>query len=132
MTKSTRTKISFSDILNDLEEANSRRLLAKAVLANQVAKVAVSGAGRRAAYARKTAALLRGIEQFPREYRLARVERDGQTLAINYRGRAALHLPVESVEGEGARRWLARERTRLTVTNFTFTPNTPAALELAA
>lgn len=112
MRKKSAKSIVFDDILADLEESNSRRVQARAVLANRIAKIATSGVSRQRAYARKAAALLHGIEVFPREYHVGRVEADG-TLALDYRDRPALHLPASAFHSARMRRWLDRERGRL-------------------
>lgn len=128
MTTKSRNRRVFADILADLEESNSRRVAARAVLANRTAKIAANGTGRARAYARKAEALLHGIETFPREYRLARVEDDGVSLAIDFRDRPALHLPRSAFDGGRARAWLIRQQWRLASASRLTTP----ALEQAA
>jgi len=123
-----RTRKTFSDILLEVEDANSARVAARARLANRMAKAAAlpprSGGAtpapasyakrdaRRRCYALKIRALEHGIAAFPHHYALASVEEGGRLIGICWLHRAGFHLPAAAL-GAGTNRWLDHERRRI-------------------
>jgi hypothetical protein len=107
-----RRSSSFEDVLKELAEPNSLRIIERAVLANTVAKACNNPLARRRAYRAKTRALEHGIEKFPTQYSLISVEEGGRLLGIGFQHRRALHVRTCDL-APGTREWVAGERERI-------------------
>ncbi len=87
-------KQSFSEILKQTGAEHSERLMAKARLANQLAKRA-HGANRRTAYQVKSNALSSLIKKLPETVRVAKDIKLTDFVVVElHREQSGLHLPV--------------------------------------
>jgi hypothetical protein len=92
-----RTRQTFKDILLEVEDANSARVMRRA---------------RRRCYKLKARALEHGIAVFPQRYLLASVEEGGRVVGITWAYRASFHLPTDGL-GAGTLAWVEQQRAHV-------------------
>jgi len=90
-------KPTFNQILKQTERKNSETLMAKARLANRLAKQA-KGENRKNAYAVKSNALLFLVNKMPRKVNISKDFRYDDHVLVTLRGKQfGLHLPKEQL-----------------------------------
>ena len=93
------TKRTFSDTLNFLAQENSEKLMAKARLANKLAKRS-KGKNRQNAYLVKASALCGLVKSLPNKITISKDIRLTDFVVVELKNaQSGLHLPIEKLQG---------------------------------
>ncbi|MDQ3748724.1 MAG: hypothetical protein M3367_06905 [Acidobacteriota bacterium] len=93
-------KSTFSEILKQTGAEHSKTLMAKARLANNLAKRARDGASRQSAYSAKAKALSSLVKNLPETVRVAKDIKLTDFVVVElHREQSGLHLPVSFLQG---------------------------------
>jgi hypothetical protein len=93
------TKRTFSDTLKNLAQENSEKLMAKARLANRLAK-RFKGKNRRNAYSIKANALCSLVKFLPNKISIRKDIKLTEFVVVELKNaNSGLHLPIEKLQG---------------------------------